>query len=61
MKCCFCNCKIKGKGNNPEGALWRDPTTNEIVGFEPEEDDRCCDECNMKYVIPGRLYRLNRG
>ena len=22
------------------------------------EDDRCCDECNGAFVIPGRMYRM---
>jgi hypothetical protein len=61
MKCCICGVEINGYGNNPDGACWRDPITNEIVegNFEPE--DRCCDGCNERYVIPGRLYRLSKG
>ena len=59
--CCICGCEIEGIGNNPDGAMWRDPDTNELVEFEPEENDRCCDNCNSRYVIPGRLYKLSRG
>ena len=59
--CCICGCEIEGYGNNPDGAMWRDPDTNELVEFEPEENDRCCDDCNSRYVIPGRLYKLSRG
>jgi hypothetical protein len=58
--CCICGCNLEGYGNNPEGAMWRDPQTNEIVEFEPEAEDRCCDDCNSRYVIPGRLYKFNR-
>lgn len=58
--CCICGCNIKGFGNNPAGAMWRDPETNELVEFVPEPKDICCDECNSKYVIPGRLYIMSR-
>lgn len=40
--CCICGAKLKGWGNNP----W--PIKN-------GENDRCCDECNQKYVIPERI------
>ena len=45
MKCNLCGEEIKGFGNNP------DPLTE-------NDDDRCCDECNDKYVIPMRIYML---
>ena len=42
MKCCFCK-KDAGKwGNNAE----------------PICDGRCCDLCNIHYVVPERLHRL---
>ena len=56
--CCICGCQFVGWGNNPEGAMWRDHETNELVEFEPNPEDRCCDECNTRYVIPGRMYKL---
>ena len=33
MKCCICGKEIEGFGNNPDGAMWRDPDTNELVEF----------------------------
>lgn len=45
MKCCICGKEFEGYGNNP----W--PINN-----DPEE--RCCDECNMKVVIPERIKNL---
>ena len=58
MKCCICGIEINGYGNNPDGAVWKTPT-GEIELPEFEADDRCCDECNSRFVIPGRLYRMN--
>ena len=40
-KCCICHKEIVGTGNNP----W------------PFEGKKCCDECNLKYVIP-KLIKL---
>lgn len=45
MKCNLCGKEIKGFGNNPDPLIEND-------------DDRCCDECNDKYVIPMRIYML---
>lgn len=45
MKCSICGKEIKGYGNNPYPVR---------IG----EDDRCCDECNAKYVIPVRILQL---
>lgn len=56
--CCICRGKLTDKfGNNPDGAIWKD-TSGNIVFPEFKENDRCCDECNLKFVIPGRMYRL---
>lgn len=55
--CCICGKLIKGFGNNPEGAVWKNGY-GEIEMPEFKSDDRCCDECNENFVIPGRLYRL---
>ena len=44
MKCVVCNINIRDFGHNP------DPI-NEGKG-------RCCDTCNIRYVIPARLYGL---
>ena len=59
-RCCICGCILDGYGNNPEGAMWKDPTTGEIVEptFDPE--DECCADCNNNYVIPGRLLKILR-
>ncbi len=57
------NCAICGKpitmreSNNPEGAMWKDQDGN-IVKPEFGPEDRCCNFCNQKYVIPGRMYKL---
>ena len=58
--CCICGCNIPNVygENNPRGAMWRDPDTNEIVEFQPEPEDVCCNECNTRYVIPGRMYKM---
>lgn len=40
--CPLCGEKFLGFGNNPEP----------LASYE----ERCCDECNTKYVIPARLY-----
>lgn len=40
--CCICGEPIKGYGNNPEP-------------FMDAEDGRCCDGCNLKFVIPARI------
>ncbi len=56
-RCCLCRKEIKGWGNNPDGAAWKTYDGEiELLEFGPE--DCCCDECNAKYVIPGRIYRL---
>ena len=43
--CCICGETFVGYGNNP----WP---------LSKNETDRCCDDCNMKEVIPARLKRL---
>jgi len=50
MICCICLKKIKGYGNNPYGAL-------DYYGrpIKWDKEDRCCDECNLEHVIPGRI------
>ena len=58
-RCCICGCQLTGTGHNPDGAIWRNAAGElESANFEP--NDRCCDKCNENYVIPGRLYRINR-
>lgn len=39
--CCICGREIKGYGNNPEPL--------------DTHDKKCCDSCNLKYVIPARI------
>ena len=57
MKCCICGKKIKGWGNNPDCAAWKTHDGKiEMPGFK--EDDRCCNDCNRRFVIPGRIYRM---
>ena len=43
MKCCMCEKTINNFGNNP---------------YPVKEEGMCCDECNMKYVIPERMRRF---
>ena len=45
IKCCICGKKIVGYGNNPYPVV-------------DDDEARCCDECNSKYVIVARLARL---
>lgn len=57
--CCICGCKFIGWGNNPDGAVWKTADGEiEIGEFNPE--DRCCDACNSHYVIPGRMYLIDK-
>ena len=44
MKCVICNVNIRDFGHNP------DPLNN--------GEGRCCSTCNMKYVIPARIYSM---
>jgi len=41
--CCLCNKEIEGYGNDPHPL----ETKN--------EDDECCDECNLAKVVPARM------
>lgn len=54
MKCCICKKEIDGYGNNPDGAF----KDGSFLSFD--ENERCCDECNMIYVIAGRI-RIMKG
>jgi len=56
MKCCICGKEIKGYGNNPDGAAWLNPDGS-VERPKFSEGERCCDECNWKFVIPGRLVK----
>lgn len=53
--CCICGKEFVGYGNNPAGAL---DTNKKVITWNP--DDCCCDDCNSKYVLPGRMYRFYR-
>lgn len=54
MKCCICGKEIKGFGNNPIGAVNK---KGEYIDYK-EPNDRCCNECNAKYVLVGRMYHM---
>lgn len=56
--CCICRKPIEGFGNNPAGAAWMDLATGEPTYPEFGPEDRCCDDCNRTYVIPGRISRM---
>ena len=45
IECCLCGKEIEDFGHNPQP-------------LGEKEDDRCCDECNQKLVIPTRLRLL---
>lgn len=45
LKCCFCKETLTNFGNS----------TYPIFDRKNELTKRCCDECNLKYVIPSRL------
>jgi hypothetical protein len=55
MKCAICQKEIIGDGHSPNGAV---DSTKKLITWDPE--DRCCDDCNTKYVLPGRMYRFYR-
>ena len=55
-KCCICDKSFEGWGNDPWGAAWIDEN-GEVIEPEFNSDDYCCDECNNKFVIPGRMLR----
>ena len=58
--CCICGNHCQGYGNNPAGAMMRDDEGNVVeLSFQPE--DECCNDCNTRYVIPGRIYKMSRG
>ena len=57
-KCCICGKECDDWGNNPYGAIWLN-ANDEIERPKFNEDDRCCDECNWRYVVIGRLYDIN--
>lgn len=57
--CCICTKPTTGFGNNPEGAAVLDQFNN-VKFLEFKDGDRCCDECNNHFVIPGRLYKIYR-
>lgn len=44
--CCICGEPIEGYGNNPEPY---------------KHEGRCCDACNLKFVIPARIAQRNLG
>lgn len=41
--CCICGKKFKGWGNNP---------------IPVKASGRCCDRCDLDYVIPARIARM---
>ena len=55
-RCCICGKKIVGFGNNPHGARGADGSA-----VKWKKNQVCCDECNAKEVIPGRLADILEG
>ena len=41
--CCLCDKEVEGYGNDPRPLPIKD------------ENDECCDECNLAKVIPARI------
>lgn len=54
--CCICGAYIQGYGNNPDGAVCKN-MLDEIIELHFGNNDRCCDDCNIKFVVPGRIYK----
>lgn len=52
-RCCLCKKVFEDYGNNPQGALDKN---YKMIKFK--SNDRCCNECNEKFVIPGRIYLM---
>lgn len=48
-KCCFCGKLYKDYGNSTWGC-WTHAQELDSWG----EDKRCCNECNIKYIVPAR-------
>lgn len=48
MKCCICHREIEPVGTWKEGN-----------NAEPIKNGRCCDNCNVVFVIPARLLEVN--
>lgn len=43
--CALCGAKCEGFGNNPEPLA--------------KNEERCCDDCNIKFVIPARMCAIS--
>ncbi len=56
-KCCICGALIVGYGNDPVGAMWLDEN-DKPRRPSWKSTDRCCEKCNMKYVVTGRLFQI---
>ena len=46
FKCCLCGKEVEGYGNDPSPIQTKN------------EDDECCDECNLAKVVPARMELL---
>lgn len=57
MVCCFCGKSDIGYGNST-WPIYPDPG-NETPAGENGENQRCCDSCNLKYVIEARINPLS--
>lgn len=45
FKCCICGKECLGFGNNPRPV---------------KTEGRCCDECNITFVIPARIQMMRK-
>ena len=41
----------------PQGAMWKDGEGN-VCAPQYNIGERCCDNCNVRYALPGRLQLL---
>ena len=57
--CCICGNDCENEfGNNPDPVV--SESSYDENGVKVLFANRCCDRCNMYYVIPTRLGRLSR-
>lgn len=52
LKCCICHKEIRADGILPELA------GNNPFPYDTTPGARCCNECNIKHVIPARIVQI---
>jgi|TARA_X000001382_G_scaffold41093_1_gene27583 hypothetical protein len=60
LECCICHKQIKpkylGKDNDGNDHYWEEG--NNAL---PIHDGKCCDDCNVKIVVPARFTEIKLG